>query len=123
MCMTGYILSRFHSELFLETLAEIRRIIESHHVAYLIDAVLVFQQEGSRFLQSDNLNHFIRRRIGHSFDFHKNSGTGDRQLLGQEVDRHFFVVQVLFNQVVHFLQEHFITLIGRNGVDGNRRHL
>lgn len=75
MCMTGYILSRFHSELFLETLAEIRRIIESHHVAYLIDAVLVFQQEGSRFLQSDNLNHFIRRRIGQSLDFHKQSGT------------------------------------------------
>lgn len=71
MCMTGYILSRFHSELFLETFAEIRRIIESHHVAYFINTVLVFQQEGSCFLQSDNLNHFIWRCIGQSLDFHK----------------------------------------------------
>lgn len=49
MCMTGYILSRFHSELFLETLAEIRRIIESHHVAYLIDAVLVSSKREAAF--------------------------------------------------------------------------
>lgn len=84
MCMAGYIFSRFHSELFLETLAEIRRVIESHHITYLIDAVLVFQQQGSRFLQSDNLNHFIRRRVGQSFDFHEQSGPADTQFLGQK---------------------------------------
>ena len=109
--------------MFLETLAEIRRVVESHHVAYLIDAVLVFQQEGSRFLQADNLNHFIWCRIGQSFDFHKQSGTADTQFLRQEVDRQFFVVQVLFNQVVHLLQKYLIVLVGRNGVDGNSRHL
>ena len=44
---------RRHAELFLEALAEVRRVIKTYHVAYLTDVVFVFQQERSRLLQPD----------------------------------------------------------------------
>ena len=66
--MAGDVFARLHAELLLEALAEIRRIVESHHVAYLVDTVLVFQQQRGRFLQPDDLNHFVRCGIGQPFE-------------------------------------------------------
>lgn len=47
--MAGDVFARLHAELLLEALAEIRRIVESHHVAYLVDTVLVSSSREAAF--------------------------------------------------------------------------
>lgn len=55
MCLfgsvAGNVFSRFHAKLFLEALAEIRRVVESHHVAHFVDTVLVSSSKEAAFFK------------------------------------------------------------------------
>jgi len=101
--MCGNKLTRLDAELFLETFAEIRRIVEAHHVADFIDPISVFLKQGSRFFQPDQLDHFIRRNVGQPFDLGKESRTADAELFGQKIDRKLGVREIFFYNPVHLL--------------------
>src|SRR5574344_52970 len=69
--LTLLVFGRGTSILFLEALGKIGRAGESHHIAHLIHTIIACSQEGSRMLQTYDLNHLIWRDICQILDFGK----------------------------------------------------
>ena len=113
---------RLYTELFLETLCKIRRIIKTYHIADFINTVFIFRKQGCRFLQPHYLYQFIRSNISQRLDLGKQTGTADTKLFSQKINCQFRFREVLFDKLKKRGQEFIVHRVAGYAVQRHHRH-